>query len=508
MALDDRDRTFEKALARHLRSSFPGADGALPAQSSQSACPDAETLAAYHDGTLSAEERNLWKEHVLACDDCQLVLSHLVEPLDVSLARESGEPVAATPALTTASLQLQQAASSAPATAPAPVVILRPRRTYFRWLAPAGAVAAGLLAFVVFRESRPARTLPTDRIELADNNQPVPVPPPAPAHSSVPTEAKQAIEREEPTEAAPKKEKDLALVSPTGAPASAPSSRSDAGALRKEQRNQNQAQLTQQAQGQYAANTAHGPSVNQQQQQRPRALRVLPGPTMDAKKAQDKADAELAQGGRDLAAKVAPPPPVPAAPLPSDQSSFIADNSVSAPSAKRVPAATAPSASGNARAGVAGASAEALPQTVTVESSDSSALMLQAGLSQGPSTFRSPAGDVLWRVGLGGSLERSSDSGTTWIPQASGVTNDLTTGFALSGRVCWVVGTAGTILRTIDGGAHWIKIGSPADAPIIAIRATDAFHATVLVVDDAKTGATKAFKTADGGINWSPVPKS
>lgn len=131
--------------------------------------------------------------------------------------------------------------------------------------------------------------------------------------------------------------------------------------------------------------------------------------------------------------------------------------------------------------------------------------MIQAGLAPGPSSFGSPAGEFLWRVGLAGSLERSSDKGTTWIAQSSGVAADLTTGFALSPRVCWVVGASGTILRTTDGGVHWIKIGSPVDATIVGVRASDAFHATILVVDDPKTGATKSFKTADGGMNWSPA---
>src|SRR5439155_23008845 len=66
MAPEDRDRTFEKALARHLR---PGEQ--------PEACPDADTLAAYHELELPAEERFHWKMHILACARCQEILVQL-----------------------------------------------------------------------------------------------------------------------------------------------------------------------------------------------------------------------------------------------------------------------------------------------------------------------------------------------------------------------------------------------------------------------------------------------
>jgi len=53
MPSDDRDRQLEKALVRHLRSDAIDA-----------ACPDAETLAAYHERTLSLEEMAQWKQHI------------------------------------------------------------------------------------------------------------------------------------------------------------------------------------------------------------------------------------------------------------------------------------------------------------------------------------------------------------------------------------------------------------------------------------------------------------
>src|SRR5580692_12886666 len=95
MALDDRDRTFEKALARHLRTSgSSGPDANALAGAPADLCPDPEMLAAYHDGSLSFEERNLWKQHVVSCDRCQLVLAHLETPLDIPVNLETNENVA------------------------------------------------------------------------------------------------------------------------------------------------------------------------------------------------------------------------------------------------------------------------------------------------------------------------------------------------------------------------------------------------------------------------------
>src|SRR5256885_10992884 len=77
MASDERDRRLDQALARHLRPAAPpGAAARWPARES-GACPDSETLAAYHERSLLPEEMNFWKGHVVGCADCQTVLAHL-----------------------------------------------------------------------------------------------------------------------------------------------------------------------------------------------------------------------------------------------------------------------------------------------------------------------------------------------------------------------------------------------------------------------------------------------
>ncbi len=77
MALDDRERNFEKALGRQLRANAGvGLD-----------CPEAETLAAYHERMLLTEEMASLKSHIAACPSCQEVLA----TLEVTEAIPAGE---------------------------------------------------------------------------------------------------------------------------------------------------------------------------------------------------------------------------------------------------------------------------------------------------------------------------------------------------------------------------------------------------------------------------------
>src|SRR3984893_18325456 len=126
---DDRDRNFEKALARHVRSSSQ----ADPSSASPS-CADTEALAAYHEGALPPEQRSLWKTHIQDCPRCQEILAQLQAtdaiPLDLTHNTEKQRAVG--------------------------VPVLKPRTpSLWRWAAPAGALAAGLLVWVTVHENKP-----------------------------------------------------------------------------------------------------------------------------------------------------------------------------------------------------------------------------------------------------------------------------------------------------------------------------------------------------------------
>jgi Carboxypeptidase regulatory-like domain/Photosynthesis system II assembly factor YCF48/Putative zinc-finger len=145
MSADNRDQQFERALARLLRDASPS-----------SACPDAETLSAYHERTLPPDQMAALKEHIAACTPCQEVLALVEQSGSVPLEEWQNESV---PMLAAASVQAERPAagaqtmarsnSNAEIPAKAPVVRVR---TYWRWLVPVGVLAAGLLAWVGVRE--------------------------------------------------------------------------------------------------------------------------------------------------------------------------------------------------------------------------------------------------------------------------------------------------------------------------------------------------------------------
>src|SRR5258707_6643049 len=74
MSAEGRDQLFEKALARQLRA---GKDAQA------AACPDAETLAAYHERLLSVEELSAAKKHLVSCVRCQEILAQLEATQDL-----------------------------------------------------------------------------------------------------------------------------------------------------------------------------------------------------------------------------------------------------------------------------------------------------------------------------------------------------------------------------------------------------------------------------------------
>ena len=139
MPADDRDAKFERALARELR-----------AGSGQTGCPDAETLAAYHDRSLSLEEMAHWKQHISGCAMCQEALS-LVEVTEKQVAADWEKqevPVleaAGLPKLVPQSrVTMSMGGAEESRKSAAPVTMVQPRRPkLIRWAIPLGAVAAG-----------------------------------------------------------------------------------------------------------------------------------------------------------------------------------------------------------------------------------------------------------------------------------------------------------------------------------------------------------------------------
>jgi len=482
MAHDDRDRTFEKALAHQLRSSASSGMNAKEFDATTAgSCPDPETLAAYYDGSLSSEERNLWKQHVVGCESCQLVLEHLETPIEIPFNQETSENLSAVNA--PAAVSKVRSLDAAHVTRQK-----RPPSMRWLWLVPAGAIAAGLIAFVSLREPKPSAVATGSPIEVAENRQPS-----APVSSS---QAAHAVPSE-------RKEKDQRADEPAGGVAGAVSSDRDAAGneLRK------QAPSAQQAPNAEAAKTASGPSLSrqkQEQQQQASGIATAVGGTLDQKKFDAQTAPKLPLNGR-----LAAPPPAPLL-QPSSQPSFLDGGAISAPSPEKAPRAPASNAA-TPKSKVAitdeiSAPAESVEVTSELQSGAQAKPMLRAAALQNPHVFVAPDGKHLWRVGPSGSLEHSSDKGLKWMLQTSGVNTDLLAGSAPSAKVCWVVGNSGTILRTTDGGAHWTKLDSPVSNDLTGVRAADAKHAWIWFEANLQTGLIKTYQTSDGGSTWFSVP--
>jgi hypothetical protein len=528
MALEDRDRSFEKALARHLRSGSPAEDSAVAGSVPATGCPDAETLAAYHDGTLLPGERGLWKQHVLSCANCQLVLEHLATPLDVPVnADQETELVAAqTHAIAGQADSLVQTRAAAPPRAATPkapaqraptlITSAPPRKAYFRWLVPTGAIAASLLAWVVIHESQLAKQMPALQgppPQVAENREPQ-SPEPVPSRVAAP-EAKEA----EASAAPVATQKDKALASRGDLAAAPPDGAADA--LRKKE----------------------PLSANSLRLAHPAPERGLLAGRISNQKA--PADAKVGASAAGVGAASAPKPQqqqldvqsaalqsdmvkqgvARQAPLPSDQPSFVAAGSVSAPAAT-VPGAPPPpppapvAAKAEAKTADKNAAATtdnyaalhaANSEVVQVETKElpsaSRAATSVNGRALGLHVVASSDGKSYWRLGPFGSLEFSKNKGKDWIAQSTGVATELLAASAPSAKVCWVVGRVGTILLTTDGGAHWTKLASPVAVDLVGVQALDAQRAIIFYpAADPQSSRLITYQTTDGGATWLPAP--
>ena len=157
-----------------------------------------------------------------------------------------------------------------------------------------------------------------------------------------------------------------------------------------------------------------------------------------------------------------------------------------------VPSAPAPGASAGARAVPAPATAARAPDQARVDTlQESVTVQMQLTLASPGTAFR-------WRIGPAGSVEFSTDAGTTWELRPTGVATDLIAGAVPGGTVCWVVGRGGTVLLTTDG-RQWRRLASPTVADLNDVQATDARTATVTSVDGRR------FRTTDAGASWDSL---
>jgi hypothetical protein len=481
MAPDERERRFGRALARHLRSAAPAGETAkLPAvpASQGAACPDSETLAAYHERSLLPEELNSWKEHIVGCAHCQTILAQLEATDEISLQAFEGaevvakefEPVVAArnlesfPAAAVPS-QPQRAAEAAPPRKSRRVLLLRGAR--WQWLAPAGAIAAGLLVWIALHENQPLPLPSLKQVQIATNQAPSP---PTPSVSRAVPEASPS------PNAALKKPQ-----SPADELAGA-NTRSASDAMKSREKREYLAQVSP---SKPRVDKVNGSRKDAERDFSTDSLRTEEQVARDAKSApgarQENAEVQLQEQGANVQTQNQSNSNSPKAPGPA----LLGQIESKKKEMKTARAAAAPP--GPAAGPAAGLSA--------------ATSMMEVVAVSNPRLIVAPGSNVMWRAGRAGLVEFSRDGGASWSRQTSGVLADLLTGSAPSDKVCWIVGRVGAILLTTDGGAHWTLISSPLSEDLGGIRATDALHAAIW---NARN--TRSFETGDGGLTWKPVP--
>lgn len=469
MASDERDRNFDKAMARHLRSTAPSGDSADAAAGSaarRASCPDAETLAAYHERSLLPEEMNSSKEHIVSCAHCQELLAHLELTDDIPLSVAEKEEVLSKMDARHAVAEEEFATLPRPAVArEGPRAARLSRGVRWRWLAPASAVAAGLLVWIGLHENHPLRLPSSNELKVAKNQESASMPPVLTPALSAPPAARSSS----------------ANSRAAADQLSSPAMRAESGKLEDRQ----VAGLR--AKGALSESSPDKESLGRKDAERDASVSA----NAQAKQLDldDKAVGGALQKKGEITAQSRPQEQN--APLQNQNNAYSPKVSGPGPmgqaeASKKMKAAPSPPPA-PAAAAVSGNLVGSVSEVVMV--SDSRLISV-------------PGSNFVWRTGQAGLIEFSQNGGRSWVRQTSGVLVDLLTGSAPSDQVCWIVGRVGAILLTTDGGEHWKLIPSPLKNDLARVQATDALHATIW-----NTRNSISYVTADGGLTWNRVGK-
>ena len=109
-----------------------------------------------------------------------------------------------------------------------------------------------------------------------------------------------------------------------------------------------------------------------------------------------------------------------------------------------------------------------------------------------------PEENNLWLIGNYGIIFHSSDGGTTWASQTSGIKTLLTDGIFIDSKNGWVAGIDGVIIHTEDGGKTWVRQNSGTTKHLMNITFTDKDYGWA--VGEFST----VLHTTDGGKSWAP----
>jgi len=464
MPSNDRERSFENALARHLRAGGAAGDP-------RSTCSDAETLAAYHERSLAPEQMASLKTHVTHCERCQQILAHLEATDEISV-----------PATDLARQATAAAKSSVPFPARQP--------SFWRWVAPAGALAAALLVWVAVHENNSVR-IPVQATRVDQKQTEIAKDRPA----SSPQLTLPSLDATRKREAASPDSFSALKTSPRSQTAAAPKPPDQSRLKQKDSLSPEKKSSVADDFNQLADNSPNGspPTAWDEDLKSQRPGGVTQTVAVEAAARTETAKTEAARTEvEEKAANDKPGAPSPRSPQPAPASGIGG-------------APALPPAQPLARSQVVVTESEPVSDLAAQQraignlSGVNSTAEMRLAKIVGAVNISAPDGQVSWRAGQAGVIEFSSDAGKTWTLQPSGVIADLLAGSAPSDKICWIVGRSGTVLRTTDGGKHWRKLRPPAQDDLRSVFAVDARQATV-------SPNNGAYQTTDGGATWTKLP--
>ncbi len=100
-------------------------------------------------------------------------------------------------------------------------------------------------------------------------------------------------------------------------------------------------------------------------------------------------------------------------------------------------------------------------------------------------------------VGAVGTVLKTTNGGTSWTSQTSGITSDLNSVHFVDAYTGWAVGRYGRILKTTDGGTNWTSLSSGTSSDMKSVYFTDSNTGWMVGLYGT------IIKTTDGGTDWS-----
>lgn len=112
-----------------------------------------------------------------------------------------------------------------------------------------------------------------------------------------------------------------------------------------------------------------------------------------------------------------------------------------------------------------------------------------------------PDQNIGYAVGTGGLIMKTTDGGTSWVEQNSGVTVTLWDVDFINTNVGYAVGNSGNILKTTDGGSNWTLSTNGTTA----IYKVHYVNDTLIFLGSASSTTGRLLRSTNAGSTWENI---